>query len=118
MPETYRLYMNTLYICGTEEALVAKGYWVSVYRAVADRARLAAYDGLAGPAVRAGGGRVLSRDGRLVAHEAATAERVVLIEFDSFDLAVAAYESQAYQQALATLSDAAERDFRIVEGVD
>ncbi|WP_353707972.1 DUF1330 domain-containing protein [Cellulosimicrobium sp. ES-005] len=61
-----------------------KGYWVSVYRAISDRERLTRYNGLAGLAVRAGGGRVLSNFGRVVAHEAGIAERVVLIEFDSF----------------------------------
>jgi uncharacterized protein (DUF1330 family) len=97
---------------------MAKGYWASVYRAVSDPERLAAYDKLAGPAVRAAGGRVLSRGARVVTHEAGIAHRVVLIEFDSFEQALAAYESEAYQEALATLSDAVERDFRIVEGTD
>ena len=95
-----------------------KGYWVSVYRTISDPEKLAAYNKMAGPAVKAGGGRVLSRDGRVVAREAGIAERTVLIEFDSFEQAVAAYESAAYQEALVTLSDGVERDFRIVEGVD
>ncbi|MFG3280843.1 DUF1330 domain-containing protein [Streptomyces sp. NPDC048111] len=94
-----------------------KGYWVSVYRVIADPERLAAYDELAGPAVRAGGGRLVSRGSRVVAHEAGNTERVILIEFDSFEEAVAAYESEAYQKALVVLSDCVERDFRIVEGI-
>jgi uncharacterized protein (DUF1330 family) len=53
-----------------------------------------------------------------VAHDAGIAERTVLIEFDSFEQAVAAHESAAYQEALAALSDGVERDFRIVEGID
>ncbi|MFD8277292.1 DUF1330 domain-containing protein [Streptomyces flaveolus] len=95
-----------------------KGYWVSAYRTISDPAKLAAYSKLAGPAVEAGGGRVLARGGRVVAHDAGIAERTVLIEFDSFEQAVAARESAAYQEALAALSDGVERDFRIVEGVD
>ncbi|MGW3158538.1 DUF1330 domain-containing protein, partial [Streptomyces sp. NPDC001089] len=51
-------------------------------------------------------------------HDAGIAERTVLIEFDSFDQAIAAHESPAYQEALAALSDGVERDFRIVEGID
>ena len=98
---------------------MAKGYWVSVYPAISDPERLTAYDKLAGPAVRAGGGRVLlSRGGRVVAHEAGITQRVVLIEFDSFEQAVAAYESEAYQKALVALPDGVERDFRIIEGID
>ncbi|MGW8778894.1 DUF1330 domain-containing protein [Streptomyces sp. NPDC055796] len=95
-----------------------KGYWVSVYRTISDPAKLAAYNKLAGPAVQAGGGRLLARDGRVVAHDAGLAERTVLIEFDSFEEAVAARESAAYQEALVALSDGVERDFRIVEGID
>ena len=97
---------------------MAKGYWVSAYRTIADPEKLAAYTKLAGPAVKAAGGRVLARDSRVVAHDAGIAERTILIEFDSFEQAVAAHASAAYQEALATLADAVERDFRIVEGLD
>ena len=97
---------------------MAKGYWVSAYRTISDPEKLAAYNELAGPAVRAGGGRVLARGGRTVARDAGIAERTVLIEFDTFEQAVAARESAAYQEALVTLSDAVERAFRIIEGVD
>ncbi|MFJ8623655.1 DUF1330 domain-containing protein [Kitasatospora sp. NPDC093550] len=97
---------------------MAKGYWVSVYPAVSDPEILTAYNELAGPAVRAGGGRVLSRGGRVVAHEAGITQRVVLVEFDSHEQAVAAYESEAYRKALVALPDGFQRDFRIVEGVD
>ncbi|MEU3283737.1 DUF1330 domain-containing protein [Streptomyces longwoodensis] len=97
---------------------MAKGYWVSVYRTITDPERVAAYDELARPAVRAAGGRLLSRGSRVVAHDAGIAERTVLIEFDSFEQAVAARASAAYQEALAVLGDGVERDFRIVEGLD
>ncbi len=96
---------------------MAKGYWVSAYRTISDPEKLAAYGKLAGPAVEAAGGRVLVRGGQVVAHDDGVAERVVLIEFDSFEQAVAAHASEAYQQALLALSDGVERDFRIVEGV-
>jgi uncharacterized protein (DUF1330 family) len=95
-----------------------KAYWVSAYRSISDPEKLAAYSKLAPAAVKAGGGRVLTRGSRVVAHDAGIAERTVLIEFDSFEQAVAAHESVAYQEALAALSDGVERDFRIVEGLD
>lgn len=97
---------------------MAKGYWVSVYRTISDPEKLAAYNKLARAAVQAGGGRTLARGGRVVAHDAGIAERTVLVEFDTFEQAVAARESAAYQEALVVLSDAVERDFRIIEGVD
>jgi uncharacterized protein DUF1330 len=39
------------------------------------------------------------------------------IEFDSLAQAIAAHDSPDYKAALAVLGNAAERDFRIVEGV-
>lgn len=96
---------------------MAKGYWVSVYPAISDPERLTAYDKLARPAVQAGGGRVLSRGARVVAHEAGITQRVILVEFDSLEQAVAAYESEAYQKAMIALPDGYERDFRIIEGI-
>ena len=43
--------------------------------------------------------------------------RTVLVEFDSYDTARAARNSEAYQKALQALGAGEERDFRIVEGV-
>ena len=42
-------------------------------------------------------------------------ERSVVIEFDSVDAAIAAYESPEYQAAFALLGDV-DRDVRIIEG--
>ena len=95
-----------------------KGYWVSVCPAIDDPERLDAYNELARLAVSAAGGRVLARGGgRVDAYEAGVAERVVLIEFESFERAVAARASAAYQRALAELPEGFMRDFRIVEGL-
>ncbi|MFI0451531.1 DUF1330 domain-containing protein [Actinomadura sp. 6N118] len=55
-----------------------------------DPEKLAAYNKLAGPAVEAGDDRILARGSRVVAHDTGIAERTVLIEFDSFEQAVAA----------------------------
>ena len=96
---------------------MAKGYWVTAYRAVHDQDRLAAYAKLASPAIEAGGGRFLARGGKVEAYEEGIAGRTVVIEFDSFEQAVATHDGAAYQEALAVLSGGVERDFRIVEGV-
>ena len=97
---------------------MAKGYWISAYREIRDPAKLAAYAELAAPAVKANGGRFLVRGGQITAKEAGTAERTVIAEFDSYETAVATYESADYQAALDKLADGVVRDFRIVEGVD
>ena len=97
---------------------MAKAYWISAYHSVSNEEALAAYAELAGPAIVAAGGRILARGGRVRAYEAGREERTVVIEFDSFDAAVAAHDSDGYQAALAELgTDSAVRDLRIVEGL-
>jgi len=44
--------------------------------------------------------------------------RVVISEFDSVEKAIAAHDSPAYQAAVKVLGDGAERDVRIVEGLE
>jgi uncharacterized protein (DUF1330 family) len=95
---------------------MAKGYWISATRLVSDPEKLAAYAKLAAPAIAAGGGRFLARGGALTAHESGAAWPTVLVEFDSYEAANAAYESDAYRAALAALDGGSERDFRIIEG--
>jgi uncharacterized protein (DUF1330 family) len=97
---------------------MAKAYWITSYRAIRDPSALAAYAKLALPALQAAGGRFLARGLPARVYESGLDERTVLIEFDSVAQAIAAHDSPAYQQALRALGDGAERDLRIVEGVD
>ncbi|HJL56536.1 MAG TPA: DUF1330 domain-containing protein [Arenicellales bacterium] len=97
---------------------MAKGYWMSAYREIIDADKLAAYVALAATAVQGNGGRFLVRGGQMQPKENAVAERTVLVEFDSYEQALAAYESPAYQEALKALDGGVVRDLRIVEGVD
>jgi uncharacterized protein (DUF1330 family) len=94
-----------------------KAYWITCYRQIKDPARLAAYAKLAGPAIEAGGGRMLARGLAVKAYESGQLERTVVIEFDSVEQAVAVHESPAYQEALQALGDGAVRDVRVVPGV-
>ena len=95
-----------------------KGYMISAHRSEANPDKRGAYLELAGPAIMASGGRFLAGgDCRVVAKENGIAQRTILIEFDSFNVAVAAYESEAYQKALEVLSGGADRDVRLFEGI-
>ena len=96
---------------------MAKTYWIGTYRAVINPDKLAAYAQLAGPAIRAGGGRFIVRGTPAKTYEAGLNQRTVVIEFESLAQATAAHDSPAYQAALAALGDGAERDIRLVEGV-
>ena len=70
------------------------------------------------PAVEAFGGRFLTRStSQIQPHEAGSQQRTILVEFDSYDVALAARASEVYQKALQALGSGAVRDFRIVEGV-
>jgi len=97
---------------------MAKAYWVVCYRSISDPERRDEYTKLAVPAVLAGGGRYLARGGTAKAYEAGIDHRTVLVEFDSLAQAIATHDSSGYQAALAVLGDAAERDMRIVAGVE
>ena len=92
-----------------------KAYWINTFRSIKDQDKLAAYIELAGPAMRAAGGTFLARGLPAAAFESGAVERTTLIEFDSVEAAVAAYQSPAYQEALRVLDDGAERDLRIIE---
>jgi uncharacterized protein (DUF1330 family) len=44
-------------------------------------------------------------------------QRVVMIEFDSVEKAIAAHDLPGYQEALKALGDGVELEIRIVEGL-
>src|SRR2546429_6340071 len=92
------------------EIAMAKGYWIAFYRSVSDPDALAAYAKLAGPAIAAAGGPILPRGNAANAYEAGVAPRVVVIEFDSMEKAMAAHDRPDYQAALDVFGDAAALD--------
>jgi uncharacterized protein (DUF1330 family) len=96
---------------------MAKGYFVSIYRAVLDQNKFAEYAKLALPALEAAGGKFLTRSTAVAVYEKGIKERVVIIEFESVQKAIAAHESPAYQAALKALDGGADREIRIVEGL-
>ena len=93
-------------------------YWICVYKAVHDQDKVTAYAELAGPAIRAGGGRCLARGNPVATFEQGEATRTVMIEFPSVDAAVATHDSEAYQEALRALGDGADRDLRVMPGAE
>jgi uncharacterized protein (DUF1330 family) len=56
----------------------------------------------------------LARGNPAKTYEAGVSERVVIVEFESLERAIAAYESAEYQAALGILGNSAERDVRII----
>lgn len=96
-----------------------KGYWIATYQSISDPDALGKYAALAGPALTRAGGRFLARGLPAAMFEDAKNQRCVVIEFDSVEKAVAAYESPDYQAALAFLAGGAvAREIRIVPGAE
>ncbi len=96
---------------------MAKGYFLSAHRSPANPEKRAAYLELAGPAFLKAGGKVLASTNNIEAHENGKVEQTVLIEFESLEKALQAYQSKDYQKALEALDGGADRDIRIFEGV-
>ena len=95
-----------------------KGYWVVAYRKVFDQATVKNYAALLVPMLWNFGGRMLvSPTSVVTAEEAGFQQMTVVVEFDSYEIALAAYESADYKKALAALGSGVERDFRIAAGV-
>ena len=95
-----------------------KAYWVVTYRSVKNPEAWQAYAKLAAPAIQGAGGRFLIRNKPSKTYEAGINERVVLVEFDSVEQAIACHDTPAYKEALKVLGTGnIERDMRVVEGV-
>ena len=96
--------------------MAKKGYWVVCYKSVSNPAAISEYAKLAATALEALGGRVIVGSKPAKSHEAGVDESVVVVEFENLEQAIAAYESDVYKPALKVFDNAAERDFRILEG--
>jgi uncharacterized protein (DUF1330 family) len=62
------------------------------------------------------GAKFLVRGDPAKVYEAGAMQRVVVIEFESVEKAIAVHDSPGYQAALKALGNGAVRDLRIVEG--
>ena len=95
-----------------------KGYWVVGYRKVRDMATVKEYAALLMPVLEKFGARLLvSPTSVVTAKEAGFEQMTIVAEFDSYELALAAYESDDHKKAMAALGSGDERDFRTAEGV-
>ena len=94
-----------------------KGYWVVAYRKIRDQATVKEYTALLMPVLDKFGARMLVSPASVVTAEEAGAEQVtIVVEFDGYEIALAAYQSDDHKRALAALGPGVERDFRIAEG--
>lgn len=91
-------------------------YWVA-HVDVLDAEQYSQYTSRAPAAFAKYGGRFLARGGKAVALEGPSLrQRNVVIEFDSYEQALACYHSEEYQQAKAFREGASVSEVVIVEG--
>ncbi len=93
-----------------------KAYWIA-HVDVTDPQQYREYTQRAPAAFELFGGRFLARGGRSEALEGRdTPQRTVIIEFESYEKAVACYRSTEYQHAMSHRQGASEAEIVIVEG--
>jgi uncharacterized protein (DUF1330 family) len=100
-----------------KEENMAKGYWVA-HVDVSDPEAYKAYVAANGPAFAAFGGRFLVRGGKCEVVEGKARSRNVVIEFESYEKALACYHSAEYTAARKLRERAAESDAIVIEGYD
>jgi uncharacterized protein (DUF1330 family) len=94
-----------------------KGYWVACVE-VTDQAAYQKYrEALAKPFSKFGG-KFLTRGGKSDVVEGELRPRVVIIEFPTYEAAVACYRSSDYQAARAIRQSASSADLVLLEGYD
>ncbi len=92
------------------------GFWM-VHVTIKDEARYRDYIAAATPAFTRHGAVFLVRGGRYDAAEGLARERHIVIQFPSYDDALACYHDPDYQEAARIRLTAAETEIVIVEGV-
>lgn len=94
---------------------MAKGYLVANIR-VTDQEKFQQFSGMAGPVIQKFGGKVLARGPGADRHEGSLSGVVMMIEFDSQEVAERFYFSEEYQAAKAVRDECSETDLMIIEG--
>ena len=84
-----------------------------------DESEYRGYARLAADAVRNFNGQFLvTGQGVQNQQESGYLPKSVVVKFDSYQDALACYQSEIYKQALSFIKDSSDRDFTIVEGLD
>ncbi len=96
---------------------MSKGYWIG-HIDVHDLDSYRPYMAAAQAAIEAHGGRYLVRGGKNELVEGSARSRHVVVEFDSYETALAAYKSDQYQAAKSMRTPYSDGDILVIEGYD
>ena len=94
-----------------------KGYLVANIR-VQDKEKFSTFSGMAGPVIKAYGGKILAKGPDAERHEGSLTGTVMMIEFDSLSTARKFYLSDEYQAAKAVRDACSETDLMLIEGTE
>lgn len=94
-----------------------KGYWI-VRVDVRDMEKYKAYMQANAEPLKQHGARFLARAGKFENPEGTTRSRNTVIEFPSYEAALACWKSPEYQQAMALRTPVSDLDLVIVEGYE
>jgi len=92
-----------------------KGYWIILGTAVTDQAAQEEYGRLWRPIAERYEAKINPSKVPPVLKEARDTARVIIVEFPTYDAAVACYEDPAYQEAKKIANTAARRDLLIIK---
>ncbi|MCV2865653.1 DUF1330 domain-containing protein [Defluviimonas sp. WL0075] len=94
---------------------MAKGYWIG-HITVKDPDAYERYKSANATAFEKFGGRFIVRGGRFQCLVGQSRERHVVIEFDSYEAALACYNSPEYRAAQELQTASSENDIIVIEG--
>jgi len=93
-----------------------KGYLVANIR-VSDKDKFQEFAGMAGPAIKKYGGKILAKGPGAERLEGDVSGIVMMIEFESKEAASTFYHSEEYQAAKAVRVKCSDTDLMIIEGL-
>ncbi|WP_375459584.1 DUF1330 domain-containing protein [uncultured Enterovirga sp.] len=96
---------------------MAKGYWI-VRVDIADLERYGAYVAANGAVFAAHNARFLARAGRSETLEGSSRSRNVVLEFPTYEAALACWHSAEYQEVLALRTPVSTADLLVIEGYE
>ena len=96
---------------------MAKGYWIAQVE-VRNPDGYKQYTAMLADIFRKHGARYVTRGGKVDVVEGKSKSRVVVLEFPSYEAAMACYRSPEYAKAAAQRQSAADADLIVIEGYD
>jgi uncharacterized protein (DUF1330 family) len=98
---------------------MSKGYWVVTQNNIPDQTKYSAYAKAAKVTLEEFNGKIIIAGSTEIGIEdGLMGLRTVVVEFDTYETALTAYNSSSYQRAIIELHGTLKRNFRIIRGAD